>query len=417
VEAWGKAKKAVTGEVPMAENATREELMAYQYLLHRQRCELLKMQERLNERRAAADESSRRRAALSSTSTTAGGHPRRSSSRLNHIPFNERDHLVHDLDLSFMSVDAQGNIVPKTPQASLVATQTYMIATQPEANDPRAALHHSTLAGLGMIEASLADKEVIQRPKRSPRHRNSPRHEVITRRSRSPLQAWINTREGDARNNITQQRIDRSQQERDEREYDDDEAEMCGASCFTRRVRRTPVPKDFKLPHDRQKFDGLQEPESWLSDFLQTVRILGGTKATAMQSLQLHLSGAARSWLRKLPNESISSWDDLADQFTRNFRSTYKRPASIEEVRACVQKLGEPMRAYIQGWNIIKNSAENVSDERAIDAFANGLRRKDFIEDLGRANPKNSSMFLLPMIEPLPTERSSITNLGNNMIN
>lgn len=72
-------------------------------------------------------------------------------------------------------------------------------------------------------------------------------------------------------------------------------------------------PKDFKLPHDRQKFDGIQEPESWLSDYLQTVKLLGGTKATAMQSLQLHLSRAARSWLRKLPNECISSWDDLAD--------------------------------------------------------------------------------------------------------
>ena len=102
-----------------------------------------------------------------------------------------------------------------------------------------------------------------------------------------------------------------------------------------------------------------------------------------MQSLQLHLSGAARSWLRKLPNESISSWDDLADQFIRNFRSTYKRPASIEGVRACVKKSREPMRAYIQRWNIIKNSAKNISDERAIDAFGNGLRRKDFIEELG----------------------------------
>jgi hypothetical protein len=138
------------------------------------------------------------------------------------------------------------------------------------------------------------------------------------------------------------------------REYDDDDAEMCGASCFTRWVRITAVPKDFKLPHDRQKFDGLQEPKSWLSDYQQTVKILGSTKAIAMQSLQLHLSGAARSWLRKLPNESISSRDDLADQFIQNFRSTYKRPASIEEVMACVQKSGEPMWAYIQCWNITK---------------------------------------------------------------
>ena len=52
------------------------------------------------------------------------------------------------------------------------------------------------------------------------------------------------------------------------------------------------------------------------------------------------------------------------------------------------------MRAYIQRWNIIKNSTENVSDERAIDAFGNGLRRKDFIEELGRANLKTVSQLM-----------------------
>jgi hypothetical protein len=55
------------------------------------------------------------------------------------------------------------------------------------------------------------------------------------------------------------------------------------ASCFTRRVRITPVPKGFKLPHDQQKYDGSQEPQSWLADYLQAVQILGGTKETAMQ--------------------------------------------------------------------------------------------------------------------------------------
>jgi hypothetical protein len=57
-----------------------------------------------------------------------------------------------------------------------------------------------------------------------------------------------------------------------------------GASCFT---RRTLVPKGFKLSHDQQKYDGSQEKRSWLSDYLQAVRILGGSKETRMKSLQL----------------------------------------------------------------------------------------------------------------------------------
>jgi hypothetical protein len=71
------------------------------------------------------------------------------------------------------------------------------------------------------------------------------------------------------------------------------------------------VPKGFKLPHDQQKYDGCQEPPSWLSDYLQAVKILGGSKETAIQSLQLHLTGAARSWLGKLERETIGSWDEL----------------------------------------------------------------------------------------------------------
>jgi hypothetical protein len=147
-----------------------------------------------------------------------------------------------------------------------------------------------------------------------------------------------------------------------------------GTSCFTRRVCTTPVPKGFKLPHDQQKYDGSQEPSSWLSDYLQAVRILGGSKETALQSLQLHLTGAARPWLSKLERETIGSCEELTKQFTSNFKSTYKWPASIEEVKAYVQQGNKTLRSYIQRWSIIKNSAIEVSDERAIDAFTLGLR-------------------------------------------
>jgi hypothetical protein len=95
--------------------------------------------------------------------------------------------------------------------------------------------------------------------------------------------------------------------------------------------------------------------------------------------------------LSKLEKETIGSWEDLTKQFTSNFRSTYKRPASIEEVKACVQQCGETLRAYIQRWSLIKNSAVKVSDKRAIDAFIIGLRRGDLVEEMGRIKPKTVS--------------------------
>jgi hypothetical protein len=241
-------------------------------------------------------------------------------------------------------------------------------------------MHRVALNGLKMVGNKLSAKEEeayhnkgAHKP-RSPHHHNNPRHRSGSRRSRSPSPK----QHGGTRKSRSPNR---------RYSYEDDEKEM-GASCFTHRVRTTPVPKGFKLPHDQQKYDGSQEPQSRLLDYLQAVQILGGTKEIAMQSLQLHLIGAARSWLSKLEKETIDSWEDLTRQFTRNFKSTYKRLASIEEVKTCVQQRGETLRAYIQRWSLIKNSAVEVSDERAIDAFIAGLRRGDLVEEMGRIKPK-----------------------------
>jgi hypothetical protein len=95
--------------------------------------------------------------------------------------------------------------------------------------------------------------------------------------------------------------------------------------------------------------------------------------------------------LSKLEKETIGSWEELTKQFMNNFKSTYKRPASIEEVKACVQQHNETLRAYIQRWSIIKNSAVEVSDERAIDSFTLGLQRGDLVEEMGRIKPKTVS--------------------------
>jgi hypothetical protein len=39
--------------------------------------------------------------------------------------------LVQNLESSLLSVNEQGNIMPKTPKAALVAVQAYLLTTQP----------------------------------------------------------------------------------------------------------------------------------------------------------------------------------------------------------------------------------------------------------------------------------------------
>jgi hypothetical protein len=217
-------------------------------------------------------------------------------------------------------------------------------------------MHQAAIRSLGLIEDRLR-KHLLEKKAtyhKEKRKESFKRQHSQNETSESSGDEKRKARKEDARNIIIQARVNNARYAWKEENYEDDEKEM-GALCFTRRVRRTRVPKGFKLPHDQQKYDGSQEPTLWLSDYLQAVQILGGTRATSMQSLQLHLT--ARSWLNTLPNDSIGSWKELESQFTRNFHSTYKRRASLEEIKSCVQRKDETLCSYIQRWSIIKNSA------------------------------------------------------------
>src|SRR3954466_4786559 len=98
--------------------------------------------------------------------------------------------------------------------------------------------------------------------------------------------------------------------------------------------------------------------------------------------------------MKNLSRRSISSWRKFREAFIENFKSTYKRPAPLEELRACKQGTRETLRAYIQWWTTLKNSVEDISDESAIDAFRRGLQCIDFKEQLGQLKVRTLAQLL-----------------------
>jgi hypothetical protein len=60
----------------------------------------------------------------------------------------------------------------------------------------------------------------------------------------------------------------------------------------------------------------------------------------------------------------------------------------FEELRVCMKKIGESLRSYISRWLSLRNTSENISPDRAIDAFQDGLIWQDFREELGRCKTK-----------------------------
>src|SRR3954463_1559089 len=329
-------------------------------------------------------------------SSTNINHGNKHHSRVENMDPKERRDVTRTLHTSFMDMDAGGNIIPKTPQAAILAATAYLAAHPPPEGDPKRAMHRSALTGLGLIGAALHEDAPVEPKKKAParRHRSpTPSSEEeqehdLPRRKKSSNR---HKRDYDARDKLTQRKIDKARAKRacsSESEMDEDEGELCGARCFSRSIRRTQMPRNFKLPSDTPKFDGTQDPKAWLSDHLSSVKLHSGNKETAMQCLQLQLTGATRIWLSSLSSGSIRSWDELAFSFIRNFKGTSKRPASIEELRACTQRTGESIRSDILRWSNTKNSAAHISEERAIDAFKDGVKRPDFKEELGRVKPK-----------------------------
>jgi hypothetical protein len=54
-----------------------------------------------------------------------------------------------------LSIDEIGNIMPKTPEAALVAAQAYLLTTQPAPGDPWEGMHQAAIKGLGLIGDKL----------------------------------------------------------------------------------------------------------------------------------------------------------------------------------------------------------------------------------------------------------------------
>jgi hypothetical protein len=161
---------------PMTTTATVEELQAYQYRLARAGRELKKQRVILEQRKVVASASSRRRAELSRQSGTSGYNHRaacdRGRSRPAHIPEYEREHLIRNLDMSFMSMDTRGNIIPKTVEVGYMATQAFILASSPPAGDSREALYQMAKAGVGVMGIAFASSSTPQ-PESTPR-RSSP---------------------------------------------------------------------------------------------------------------------------------------------------------------------------------------------------------------------------------------------------
>jgi hypothetical protein len=183
VEEWRIIKTVVEHDTPIPPDASKNMLLGYHYALRQQLKQLAKERIELQKRRDSAIEASAAyHRARSNASYTNSRRHRRHGSRFENLEYSERQGLSKNLNSSFLSVNEQGNIIPKTPEAALVAAQAYLHTTRPSPGDPREHMHRTALQGLKMVGNKLSAKEEeahcnrgTDKP-RSPRRHNSHRH-------------------------------------------------------------------------------------------------------------------------------------------------------------------------------------------------------------------------------------------------
>jgi hypothetical protein len=71
--------------------------------------------------------------------------------------------------LSAHPSDEEEDFVQETPEAALVASQAYLLTTQPKPGDPREHMHQASIRSLGLIEdklmGNLPEKKATHRKK------------------------------------------------------------------------------------------------------------------------------------------------------------------------------------------------------------------------------------------------------------
>jgi hypothetical protein len=150
----------------------------------------------------------------------------------------------HARSISVRPSDDEEDFLQETPEAALVAAQAYLLTTQPEPGDPREHMHQATVRILGLVEDRLRKSS----PERKATYYEDKRKESIkcqslqSQTSDSSGDEKRRARREDASNIIAQTRVNNARYVWMEENYEDDEKEM-HALCFTRRVRRTRVPK------------------------------------------------------------------------------------------------------------------------------------------------------------------------------
>ena len=83
------------------------------------------------------------------------------------------------------------------------------------------------------------------------------------------------------------------------------------------------------------------------------------------------LTKTTQRWFHQLPNNSISSFEELVEKFITQFITNIPPAKSINDLWICIHEVDESLRSYLDRFNKVAMQIENLSDEVAIETMKN----------------------------------------------
>jgi hypothetical protein len=108
------------------------------------------------------------------------------------------------------------------------------------------------------------------------------------------------------------------------------------------------------------RYDTYSNPEEFIQVYQIVIEVAGGDDRVKDNYLSTALTGATRSWLINLLEESITSLDQLCVVFIRNFQGTYERPSIAETLKTIRQKHDESLQDYVKHFRNAKNAILHI---------------------------------------------------------
>jgi hypothetical protein len=151
---WRMIMSAINHGTDVPADLRREVLMGYQYALHQRRRKLREEKDifmRSQDNNSASsgeywDEYS------DASESSIESHRNPKHSRRTTARTREESHTKSE---SAHPSDEEEDFVQETPEAALVAAQTYLLTTQPKPRDPREHMHQAAIRSLGLVENGL----------------------------------------------------------------------------------------------------------------------------------------------------------------------------------------------------------------------------------------------------------------------